>query len=220
MKWNHILTLTSSSSTTSTSPPPPTTTTTDSLNNQNENTNDVKTNNDSTNRNRTTDSFKTFKVIWMNMTTIMIYVVQYLAALPPLIQRLFVHSIQPLFVGFFLILWVQLMMNPIYFLVILGGIILAVILKLIHKIMKQNLVENNSLKFSLKIVTEYTNELTNTTLEPSTSSILWAQPNPLNLSPQSSTNLYLEEDNPDEVDEEICQIELKTLNSSPRSGMI
>ena len=195
MKWNHILSITTAN------------TNANGNSHVNGNGDQNNTNTDKSSTSHWTP-FATLQIFWVNVTTILVYVIQYLAALPPLLQRLFLHSIQPIFVAFVLIVWVQLLKNPIYFLVIFGGVVLAFILKMIHKVMKKNLVEKNSLKFSLKIVTEYTNELANTTLEPSTSAILWAQPNPLNLNPNSSTNLYGEEDNPD--DEERC-IEMKNV---------
>lgn len=202
MKWNHILSLNSSPTsnpTSSSSPPSSSSTTSNNQSNLS-----------------ICGSFITFQLIWMNVATVMIYFTQYLASLPPLLQRLFVHSVQPLIVAFILILWVQLLKNPIYFAFIFGGLVIIGMLKLIHRVMKQSLIEKNSLKFSLKIVTEYTNELTKTSLEPSTSAILWAQPNPLNsstnINSNSSTNLYAEEDNPND-DEEKC-IEMKSVTRS------
>jgi hypothetical protein len=114
-------------------------------------------------------------LLWISLHTSLTRCAQFLASLPPLFQRLIVHSLQPIVVALVLIIWVQLYNHPMLFLLLLGLLLLLASFKVISRSMNRMIAERNSLKFSLDIVTKQTTELlSSSSLEPEHSSIDWA----------------------------------------------
>jgi hypothetical protein len=115
-------------------------------------------------------------VLWVSLHTSLTRFAQFLAALPPLFQRLIVHSLQPIVVALILIIWVQLYSHPLLCVpVVLGLLLLLGLPKFLSWSMKRMIAEKNSLKLSLELVTKQTTELlSSSVLEPEHSCIEWA----------------------------------------------
>lgn len=77
---------------------------------------------------------------------------QYLASLPPLFQRLTIHSLQPIILTFILLLWVILLSHPFFFFLLLSIACFYYIYRRIRKSLADHILEKNSLKYSLELI--------------------------------------------------------------------